>query len=45
MKNQIKFTLILAIAFTFNYSFSQLADAEKKSALVYVENGANETQN
>ena len=45
MKNQIKFTLILAIAFTFNYSFSQLADAEKKSALVYVENEANETQN
>ena len=44
MKNQIKLTLILAIAFTFNYSFSQAPDADKKSALVFVENGTNDTQ-
>ena len=43
MKNQIKFTLILAIAFTFNYSFSQVPDAEKKSALVFVENSNQDT--
>ena len=45
MKKHIQLTLILAIAFTFNYSFSQGADADKKSAVVFVENGANETQN
>ena len=39
MKNQIKLILILAIAFTCNYSFSQAADADKKSALVFVEDG------
>ena len=39
MKNQIKLILILAIAFTCNYSFSQAADVDKKSALVFVENG------
>ena len=41
MKNQIKLILILAIAFTCNYSFSQniSADADKKSALVFVEDG------
>jgi len=38
MKNQIKLILILAIAFTCNYSFSQAADEAKKSALVFVEN-------
>jgi hypothetical protein len=37
MKNQIKLILILAIAFTCNYSFSQAADVDKKSALVFVE--------
>ena len=42
MKNQIKLILILAIAFTCNYSFSQAADAVKKSALVFVENGTGE---
>jgi len=40
MKNQIKLILILAIAFTCNYSFSQAADEAKKSALVFVEDGA-----
>ena len=42
MKNQIKFTLILAIALTCNYSFSQdiAADVDKKSALVFVEDDA-----
>ena len=39
MKNQIKLILILVIAFTYNYSFSQAADADKKSALVFVEDG------
>ena len=39
MKNQIKLILILAIAFTCNYSFSQAADVDKKSALVFVESG------
>ena len=39
MKNQIKLILILAIAFTCNYSFSQAADVDKKSALVFVEDG------
>ena len=39
MKNQIKLILIFAIAFTCNYSFSQAADVDKKSALVFVENG------
>ena len=41
MKNQIQLILILAIAFTCNYSFSQdiAADADKKSALVFVEDG------
>jgi hypothetical protein len=39
MKKQIQLTLIFAIAFTFNYSFSQPADVDKKSALVFVENG------
>ena len=36
MKNQIKFSLVLAIAFTFNYSFSQAADTDKKPAIVFV---------
>ena len=40
MKKHIQLTLILAIAFTCNYSFSQAADADKKSALVFVEDGA-----
>jgi hypothetical protein len=39
MKNQIKFSLVLAIAFTFNYSFSQAADTDKKPAIVFVEDG------
>ena len=39
MKKQFQLTLIFAIAFTFNYSFSQPADQDKKSALVFVENG------
>ena len=39
MKKQIQLTLIFAIAFTFNYSFSQPADQDKKPALVFVENG------
>ena len=39
MKKHIQLTLIFAIAFTFNYSFSQPADQDKKSALVFVENG------
>ena len=37
MKKQIQLTLIVAIAFTFNYSFSQAPDVDKKSALVFVE--------
>ncbi|MFT4668491.1 MAG: hypothetical protein ACI9AT_000353 [Ulvibacter sp.] len=40
MKNQIQLILILAIAFTCNYSFSQAADVDKKSALVFVEDAA-----
>ena len=40
MKKHIQLTLILAIAFTCNYTFSQAADADKKSALVFVEDGA-----
>jgi len=39
MKKQFQLTLIFAIAFTFNYSFSQPADQDKKPALVFVENG------
>ena len=39
MKKQFQLTLIFAIAFTFNYSFSQPADQDKQSALVFVENG------
>ena len=39
MKNQIKLILILAIAFTCNDSFSQVADIDKKPALVFVEDG------
>ena len=39
MKKQIQLTLIVAIAFTFNYSFSQVPDVDKKSALVFVEDG------
>tara|TARA_B100000780_G_scaffold62555_1_gene40614 strand:- start:2156 stop:3595 length:1440 start_codon:yes stop_codon:yes gene_type:complete len=39
MKNQIKLILILAIAFTCNDSFSQVADVDKKPALVFVEDG------
>jgi hypothetical protein len=45
MKNQIKLILILAIAFTCNYSFSQAADVDKKSALVFVESGPDENGN
>jgi len=45
MKNQIKLILILAIAFTCNYSFSQAADVDKKSALVFVENGNGDADN
>ena len=45
MKNQIKLILILAIAFTCNYSFSQAADVDKKSALVFVENGNGDVAN
>ena len=30
MKKQIQLTLIVAIAFTFNYSFSQAADIDKR---------------
>ena len=39
MKNQIKLTLILAIALACNYSFSQAADVDKKPGLVFVEGG------
>ena len=39
MKNLIKLTLILAIALTCNYSFSQIADVDKKAALIFVEDG------
>ena len=45
MKNQIKLILILAIAFTCNYSFSQAADAVKKSALVFVEDSNGTVEN
>jgi len=40
MKKHIQLTLILAIAFTCNYTFSQPADVDKKSALVFVEDGS-----
>ena len=40
MKKHIQLTLILAIAFTCNYTFSQAADADKKPALVFVEDGS-----
>ena len=39
MKNLIKLTLILSIALTCNYSFSQIADVDKKAALIFVEDG------
>jgi len=40
MKKYIQLTLILAIAFTCNYTFSQAPDVDKKSALVFVEDGS-----
>ena len=39
MKNLIKLTLTLAIAFTCNYTFGQAADTDKKPAIVFVEDG------
>ena len=45
MKKQIQLILIFAIAFTCNYSFSQAADVDKKSALVFVENGSGDPFN
>jgi len=40
MKKYIQLTLILAIAFTCNYTFSQAQDQDKKPALVFVEDGS-----
>ena len=39
MKKLIQLTLILAVAFTCNYTFSQADDTVKKPALVFVEDG------
>ena len=40
MKKYIQLTLILAITFTCNYTFSQAQDQDKKPALVFVEDGS-----